>query len=157
MGVSAYKHACGPRFAGIVLALSGGLLGCEKAAPVVTLIEFDGERRSIEATAVTCTRQPGGGLVIVAHDGTKRSVRIQLTQLGQLVVQKAGLRYEELSGYVANPSEVTATKVDDTFTFSGRMPPNSGESQWHVFRIETTCPGYRDAPPADVGVRIGAP
>jgi hypothetical protein len=48
-----------------------------------------------------------------------------------------------MAGLVADPREVTATKVDDTYTFSGRMPPNPGESQWHIFKIETTCPGIK--------------
>jgi hypothetical protein len=52
-----------------------------------------------------------------------------------------------MAGLVADPREVTATKVDDTYTFSVRMPPNPGESQWHIFKIETACPGYQDAPP----------
>jgi hypothetical protein len=36
------------------------------------------------------------------------------------------------------------------------MPPNPGESQWHTFKIQTTCPNYVDAlPPKDPG--LGAP
>ena len=33
-----------------------------------------------------------------------------------------------MAGFVADPRDVTATKLDETDTFSGRMPPNSGES-----------------------------
>ena len=40
-----------------------------------------------------------------------------------------------MCGFVADSREVTATKVDDTFTFSGRMAPNAGESQQHMFKI----------------------
>ena len=32
-----------------------------------------------------------------------------------------------MAGFVADSREVSATKVDDTFTISGRMPPNPGE------------------------------
>lgn len=45
-----------------------------------------------------------------------------------------------MGGFVADPREVTATKVDETYTFSGRMPPNPGETRWHIFKIETTWP-----------------
>ena len=73
------------------------------------------------------------------------------------MVQKAGLRYGDMTGFVADPREVTASKADDTFTFSGRMPPNPGESQWHTFKIQTTCPGYQDALPPTVDAPYGAP
>jgi hypothetical protein len=62
-----------------------------------------------------------------------------------------------MTGFVADPREVTASKADDTFTFSGRMPPNPGESQWHTFKIQTTCPGYQDALPPTVDAPYGAP
>ena len=45
----------------------------------------------------------------------------------------------------------------DTYTVSGRMPPNQGESQWHTFKIQTTCRGYQDAVPHDTVPAIGAP
>jgi hypothetical protein len=61
-----------------------------------------------------------------------------------------------MAGFVDDAQEVTATKVDDTFTFSGRMPPNPGEAQWHTFKIQITCPGYLDAPPPR-DAPIGAP
>ena len=40
-----------------------------------------------------------------------------------------------MCGFVADSREVTATKVDDTFTLSGRVPPNAGESLRHMFKI----------------------
>ena len=92
----------------------------------MTSIVFDGETRSITTTDVACTKQLNGGLVILVQDTPTRTVRVQLTQQGRLVVQKAGLRYDDMAGFVADSREVTATKVDDTFTFGGRMPPNSG-------------------------------
>ena len=118
---------------------------------------FDGETRSITTTDVTCTKQPNGGLVILVQDTPRHTVRVQLSQQGRLVVHKLGLRHERLAGFVADPREVTATKVDDTFTFSGRMPPTPGESQWHTFKIQTTCPEYSDAPPPRRNPRRGAP
>jgi hypothetical protein len=135
----------------VAVLLSVGLVGCDKGPDVVTSIEFDGKTRSFTTKKAVCTRQPDGGLVILVSDGPKRSVRLQLTERGRLVVQKAGLRHDDLAGYVEDPHEVTATRVDDTFTFSGRMPPNPGDSQWHTFKIETSCPGYQDLVPTQPG------
>lgn len=84
-------------------------------------------------------------------------VRIQLTQVGRVVVQKVGMRDGDGPGFIADPQEVTGIKVDDTYTVSGRMPPNRVESQWHTFKIQTTCPGYQDAHPPDTVPAIGAP
>lgn len=131
----------------VAVLFSAGLVACQSGPKVVTSIDFDGASRSIETSDVVCTKQPDGGLVILVDGGQKRTVRVQFTQQGRLVVQRLGLRYDEMAGFVADAREVTATKVDDTFNFSGRMPPNPGESQWHTFRIETTCPVYQDAPP----------
>jgi Mycobacterium 19 kDa lipoprotein antigen len=136
--------------------LSVGLVGCDRGPQIVTSIEFDGKSGSIATKDVVCTKQSIGGLVILVDGGPKRTVRVQLTQQGRLIVQKAGLRYDDMAGFVADPREVTATKVDDTYMFSGRMPPNPGETQWHTFKIETTCPGYQNAQPA-VNAPRGAP
>lgn len=131
----------------VAVLLAVGVVACSKGPQVTTSIEFDGNSRSIETRDVVCTKQPGGGLVILVNGGPKRSVRIQLTQEGRLAVQRAGLRHDDLAGFVDDAREVTATKVDDAFTFSGRMPPNPGESQWHTFKIETSCPVYQDLVP----------
>jgi len=141
----------------VTVPLLGALIGCQQGPQVVTSIVFDGESRSITTTDVFCTNQLNGGLVILVQDTPTRTVRVQLTQQGRLVVQKAGLRYGDMTGFVADPGEVTASKADDTFTFSGRMPPNPGESQWHTFKIQTTCPGYQDALPPTVDAPYGAP
>ena len=120
---------------------------CQRGPEIVTSIVFDDVSRSITTANVMCTRQPDGSLVILVQDKRAHTVRIQLTEQGRIVVRKVGLRHESLGGYVEDSREVTATKVDDVYTFSGRMPPNPGESQWHTFKIETTCPTYVDAPP----------
>ena len=140
----------------VTVLLSIGLVGCDRGPQIVTSIEFDGESGSIATPHVVCTKQSIGGLVILVDGGPKRMVRVQLTQQGRLIVQRAGLRYDDMAGFVADPREVTATKVDDTVTFSGRMPPNPGETQWHTFKIETTCPWYQNAQPA-VNAPRGAP
>lgn len=133
--------------------------GCTAGKPIVTSIVFDGEAHSIDTGKVVCTRQlNGGGLVILAQGKSGQLVRIQLTQVGHITVQKAGLRYDDrVTGFIADPQEVTGIKVDDTYTVSGRMPPNRGESQWHTFKIQTTCPGYQDAVPHDTVPAIGSP
>jgi lipoprotein antigen len=138
----------------VVVLLALGLVACSRGPQVVTSIDFDGKRRSIETRDVVCTKQPDGGLVILVNGGPQRSVRIQLTQEGRLAVQKAGLRHDDLAGFVDDAREVIATKVDDTFTFSGRMPPNPGESQWHTFKIETSCPVYQDLVPKNPPVGV---
>jgi Mycobacterium 19 kDa lipoprotein antigen len=141
----------------IAVLLSGGQIACHHRPPVETLIVFDGQAHTIATTKVLCTNQPDGSLVILVADTPTRTVRVHLTLYGRLVVEKAGLRYDDMSGFVANPQEVSATKVDDTFTFSGRMPPNPGESQWHTFKVQTTCPGYQDALPSMPQPANGAP
>ncbi|MFG1933857.1 lipoprotein LpqH [Mycobacterium sp. NPDC048908] len=127
--------------------LVAGLVGCQRGPDIVTSIVFDGAVRSITTSEVSCTKQPDGALVILVKAMPSQTVRAQLTEQGRIVVQKVGLRHGDWAGYVQDPREVTATKVDDSYTFTGRMPPNPGESQWHTFKIETTCPNYVDAPP----------
>lgn len=135
------------------------IAGCEADTPIATSIVFDGESHTIDTGKVVCTRQPnGGGLVILAQGKSSQLVRIQLTQVGRITVQKVGLRYnDDVTGFIADPQEVTGVKVDDTYTVSGRMPPNQGESGWHTFKIQTTCRGYQDAVPHDTVPAIGAP
>lgn len=143
-----------------LVAVLGVLLisACESGTPTVTSIVFDGEPHTINTGTVVCTRQPaGGGLVILAQGKTGQVVRIQLTQVGRIVVQKVGLRDGDATGFVADPAEITGIKVDDTYTVSGRMPPNRGESGWHTFKIQTACPGYQDAHPHDTVPAIGSP
>ena len=131
------------------MLLSCGLVGCYHRGPQVqTSIEFDGEAHTITTSHVACIRQLDGGLVILVTESQQRTFRAQLTTQGRLVVQKAGLRYDKLTGYVEDPGEVTATKVDDAYTFSGRMPPNPGESAWHMFTVQTSCPTYRNVLPS---------
>ena len=130
-----------------ILAGMAILVSCTGNAPLVdTTLKFDGEVRTISTGDVTCTQIPDGPLIILVQDGAERSVRIVLHTRGRLVVERIGLRHHELAGFVADPAEVDAVKVDDTYTVSGRMPPNEGETQWHRFEIVTTCPRY-DAPP----------
>ena len=130
---------------------------CTQEPGSVTTVVFDGTTQTITGR-VACTSQPDGKLVILVNeDGGKKTIRVLLSEQGRLVVEKAALRYLDHAGYVADPGEVVATKVDDTYKFSGRMPPNAGESQWHLFEIEATCPFVQEAPPPGLDAPIGAP
>lgn len=127
--------------AGLRCAVLTALLicACARTPSSVTTVVFDGTTQTITGQ-VLCTSQPDGKLVILVNEeGGRKSVRVLLSHVGRLVVQKAALRYLDAAGYVADPDEVVATKVDDTYTFSGRMPPNPGETQWHLFKIEVMC------------------
>jgi hypothetical protein len=120
---------------------------CGHETPSDTTVVFDGRTETIKGV-VHCTAQPDGRLLILVNeDGGKKTVRVVLSRRGRLVVERAGLRYDDAAGFVADPREVVATKVDDTYNFSGRMPPNPGEVQAHQFEIETTCPYIADPPP----------
>lgn len=123
------------------------ICSCNRETPSETTVVFDGRTETIHGV-VHCTALPDGKLLILVNeDGGKKTVRVVLSRRGRLVVERAGLRYDDAAGFVADPREVVATKVDDTYNFSGRMPPNPGEVQAHQFEIETTCPYIADAPP----------
>jgi hypothetical protein len=125
----------------------GVMAGCARGPDIVTTLVFDGQNRTITTNRVSCTSRADGSLLILVDGGRTQSVRIVVDLRGRLVVERAGLRYQDLAGFVADPGEVVATKVDDTYNFSGRMPPKAGELQWHEFEIETTCPTYVDQLP----------
>jgi len=131
---------------GTALVLAA-LVGCNRGPVVETTLVFDGQTRTISTNDVSCVNQLDGKLVIFVDDGRERLVRVVLDRRFRLVVYRVALRHTELSGFVADPNEVAATKIDDTYTFSGRMPPNEGENQWHLFKIVTTCPGYQEEQP----------
>ncbi len=131
-----------------VVALAALVIcSCERETPSETTVVFDGQTQTITGV-VKCTAQPDGRLLILVNqDGGKKTVRVVLRTRGRLVAERVGLRYDDAAGFVADPREVVATKVDDTYNFSGRMPPNPGEVQAHQFEIETTCPYIADPPP----------
>jgi hypothetical protein len=123
------------------------ICGCARGATSVTTVVFDGTTQTITGK-VSCTAQPDGKLVIlVSEEGGRKSIRVLLGHDARLVVHKVGLRYLDAAGYVADPGEVVATKVDDTYTFTGRMPPNPGEKEWHLFEIEATCDEVKPVAP----------
>lgn len=103
-----------------------------------TTVVFDGQQQTVTGS-VTCTALPDGNLLILVDDGKHNTVRALLARKYQLVVERIGLRVGEAHGFTESPSEVWATKVDDVYTISGRMPPNTGETASHQFTIETRC------------------
>jgi hypothetical protein len=130
----------------VAVLLSGGLVGCHRGPQVVTSIVFDGETRSITSADVVCTKQVNGDLLILVQGTPTRTVRVQLTQQGRLVVQKAGLRYDDMAGFVADSREVIAKKSTRPSRSAGACRRIPGESQWHMFKIQTKCPAHQDAP-----------
>jgi hypothetical protein len=130
-----------------VALLMGTVMGCGRAPDIVTTLVFDGQNHTITTSKVICTNQADGKLLILVDGGRTQTVRILVDRRGRLVVERAGLRYQDLAGFVADPGEVVATKVDDTYNFSGRMPPKAGELLSHEFEIETTCPSYLEEGP----------
>jgi hypothetical protein len=142
-----------------VLAASAALLlvtlvscSSNRGSSDVTTIVFDGQTQTINGK-VTCTTQPDGKLVILAADGRQKTVRVSLSRAHQLVVEKVGLRIPGASGFTDDSDEVWATRVDNTYKINGRMPPNTGETTWHQFKIQTTCRYEAPAlpPPPEVG------
>lgn len=133
--------------AGVTAVLLVLLSGCSRESTAVTTIVFDGRVETITG-AVTCTEQANGKLVIFVAPSTvsnRQMVRVVLSRDYRLIVERAGFRYQEIGGFVADPGEVIATKIDDTYNISGRMPPNPGETvEWHQFEIQTTCPPTPD-------------
>jgi hypothetical protein len=118
------------------------LVGCSPPADDTTVV-FDGETYTINGP-VTCTAQPDGKLLIYAsppvEERAKKIVRVLLTHEHRLVVEQAGFRFLDVRGFINDSSELWATKVDNTYTISGRMPPDVGGTAWHQFKIEVTCP-----------------
>lgn len=123
------------------------LAGCSRGPVVETTLVFDGQTRTISTDKVTCTTYDDGTLLILVDGGRDEVVRVVVRQAGHIVADRVGFRHHELSGFVADPGEVDVTKVDDTYRFIGRMPPNPGEVAAHRFEIETTCPAVTEAPP----------
>jgi hypothetical protein len=77
-------------------------------------------------------------LINAAEDG-KKLIRVLLGQKNRLVVEAAGFRFMDVNGFTDDSNEAWATKVDGTYTISGRMPPEGGQTAAHQFKIEVTC------------------
>ncbi|WP_454791683.1 hypothetical protein [Mycolicibacterium lutetiense] len=121
------------------------LVGCTSGAGLSEVkIVLDGDVHTL-AAQVTCTRFPDGNLLIYASPSAtdhRRSVRLMLTTAHRLVVTAAGFHIPEANGFTKDSREMTAIKVDDVYTISGRMPAQEGPG-WRQVKIEITCPGYQ--------------
>lgn len=128
---------------GAVLVMASSV-GCAPAPPTDVRIVVDGQTYTV-AVRVSCTTFADNRLLIYAspsvYDATKR-IRLLLSTAHRLVVLAAGFRLPEANGFTNDSREMVATKVDDTYTVSGRMPPDDGQIEWRQFEIVVTCPGY---------------
>ena len=136
--------------AGAALLLAT-MVGCSsnRGSPGVTTVVFDGQTYTINGP-VSCVEQSDGGLLINAADGGKKLIRVLLGQQNRLVVKAVGFRFLAVGGFTDDSNETWATKVDGTYTISGRMPPDDGQTAAHQFKIEVTCAEveeFRPRPP----------
>jgi Mycobacterium 19 kDa lipoprotein antigen len=116
------------------------LVSCadDRGPPQDTTVVFDGQTYTIHAP-VSCGIAHDGKLVINTADGRAKLIRVVLARDYPLVVQSVGFRHLDVRGFTNHSNDVWATKGDDTYTISGRMPPAEGETAWHLFKIEVTC------------------
>jgi len=115
------------------------LVGCSSEPAQDTKVVFDGQTYTIHA-AVSCAIGQKGNLGIIATtDRGKKLISVKLTRDYPLVVHSVGFRHLDVRGFTNNPDHTWATKVDNTYTISGRMPPDEGEPAWHQFQIDVTC------------------
>jgi hypothetical protein len=129
-----------PRSAGTA-ALLVTLLGCspESGPPQDTKVIFDGQTYTIHAP-VKCAVTADGKLSIgVSTDRAKKLISVVLTRDPPFVVRSVGFRHYNVRGYTNRSDELWATKGDNMYTISGRMPPEEGETFWHEFKIDVIC------------------
>lgn len=133
------------------------LVGCspDLGPPQDTRVVFDGQTYTIHAP-VSCAMGQGGTLGIFATtERGKKLISLSLSSDYPLVVESVGFRHFDVRGFTNNADHAWATKVDNTFTISGRMPPDEGEPGWHQFNIDVTCPQITEYTPeyGDPGYR----
>jgi hypothetical protein len=140
----------------LVLATS---VGCATAPPIDVRIVVDGQTYTV-AAQVVCTKFGDDKLLIYASpssiDSSKR-IRVLLATHYRLAVKAVGFRLPEANGFTDDAGEMVATKVDDTYTVSGRIPPADGQIEWRQLQIVVTCPGYTKQQPSDQQPALGAP
>jgi Mycobacterium 19 kDa lipoprotein antigen len=124
--------------AGITLV---ALVSCadDVGPPQDTTVVFEGQTYTIHAP-VSCAVAHDGKLVINSSDGRAKLIRVVLARDHPLVVHSVGFRHLDVRGFTNASNDVWADKADDTYTISGRMPPEKGETAWHQFKIDVACP-----------------
>jgi hypothetical protein len=129
--------------AGITLV---ALVSCadDVGPPQDTTVVFDGQTYTIHAP-VSCAISHNGRLGIGANtERGKKLISVSLTRDHPLVVYSVGFRHFNVRGFTNDSNDVWATKGDDTYTISGRMPPEKGETAWHQFKIDVSCPTMKE-------------
>lgn len=118
-----------------------------------TTVVFDGQTYTISA-AVSCAVGSDGMLAIdTSSDRRRKLMHAVLTRGYPLVVKAIGFRHFDVRGFTNNSNEASATKVDDTYTISGQMPPEEGERAGHKFLVEVTCLEIQEYTPKYRGPR----
>lgn len=139
----------------LAVLLCAAVVGCGPDAELsqVTVV-LDGDVHIMDAQ-VTCTEYPGGLLLILAvppaHTGGKKTARVLLATSGRLVVEAVGIRDGDVQGFTNNSDDMIASKVNDVYDISGRMPPDTGAPDWRQFKMELTCPRYSAPSPGFQG------
>jgi Mycobacterium 19 kDa lipoprotein antigen len=134
------------RTAGALLLVTLVSCSSDGGPSQITTVVFDGQTYTINGQ-VSCAMSHDGKLVINAADGRRKLIRVVVTRDHPLVVEAAGFRHLDVRGFTDNSNEVEATKVDNTYTISGRMPPEAGETARHQFKIEVACPHITEFTP----------
>jgi hypothetical protein len=112
--------------------------------PQDTAVIFDGQTYTITAL-VSCAIAHNGRLSISANtDRGKKLISVSLMRDPPLVVYSVGFRHFNIRGFTNDSNDVWASKADNTYTISGRMPPEKGETAWHQFKIDVTCPTIKE-------------
>ena len=154
------RTSTGQRVLATGTVLLATLVGCssDDQPPQDTTVLFDGETYTIHAP-VNCAMAANGRLGIGANtERGKKLISVSITRDPPLVVNSVGFRHFNVRGYTNNPDEVFATKVDNTYTISGRMPPDEDEKEGHQFKFEVTCLEIREyAPGPNDRTRIPRP
>lgn len=121
------------------------------------MVVFDGQSRSVTGR-IACETLPNGNLLITANGKDNDRLLVLLARHNQLAVEKVSLKVAGDHGYSANTGEMWATKVDDTYTVRGRLPPNEGETAPHQFEIHARCEYETRKPTPQPGIPdIGRP
>ena len=124
-------------FACVVVLVFFGKLWTRGSVERTTIL-FDGQDRSFSGH-VLCTTQPDGRLAIMANDDDHDRVAALIDRNVQLSVERIGIHLGDAHGFTDNSGEIWASRNEDTYKITGRMPPNAGEIAAHQFEIETRC------------------
>ena len=115
-----------------------------------------------------------------SSDRHRKLIHAVLTRDYPLVVEAIGFRHFDIRGFTNNSNEVSATKVDDSYTISDTFawlyvkitrrgelvwqlggdnpkPPEEGERAGHKFLVEVTCLEIEEYTPKHRGPQYRGP